>query len=330
MNNYDEVQQNYKKWHNIENKENYEKIKKSFLQNHLQQGITRVQIEPTNRCNFNCIMCPIDEIEPTKRKDLTFDEFRLILSKLPKSVKNICLSGLGEPFLNKNYIEMVKFAKEQGFYVEVYNNSSLFNKDILKYADEVNFSVDAIDQKTLTEIRKGVKPDKLFDTIIEAINNKLKCKININFTVNYKNYKDIKNIYQFCQISGVDHLSIQATSNNYFPKTEKYIEFKKFIEKNKLIDWEFIVKNYDKKYNFSLTIWYPRKLKGFCAWGFSNIYITSNLDIIQCCHQVTNPIIFGNLKKEEFNNIYNSEKMKSFRSKHIYDEDIFLCNNCPY
>jgi len=330
MNNYKEVKHNYKVWYkNLQNKNKFEKQRIKFINKHINSGVQRVQIEPTNRCNYNCAMCPIDELNPNSvNKDLSFTDFKMIISKLPKSVTNICLSGLGEPFLNKNYLKMVKYANKKGYYVEVYNNGSLFDEEVLKYAGEVVFSVDSIDKELLKILRKGVKIDKLFENIKLAIKNRKKCKVNINFTVNSQNYKDIKNLYQFCDEMKIDNLYIQGMANNYTTNSKKYKIFQKHLYHNNYIDWEYIVNNYQKHYNFKLTIWYPRKMKGFCPWTFSNIYITKNCEIISCCQKVTNPLIFGSLKEKEFNTIYNS--MEQFRQKHIKKEYIPMCENCPY
>ena len=90
------------------------------------------------------------------------------------------------------------------------------------------------------------------------------------------------------------------------------------------------IENYNNEYKFSLTIWYPRKLKGFCNWTFSSLYITKDLNIISCCHKVTNPLIFGNLKNKNLDEILKSEQIINFREKHISNENIPLCNNCPF
>ncbi|QOG12161.1 radical SAM/SPASM domain-containing protein [Arcobacter sp. FWKO B] len=333
MNNYDEVIKNFNLWyHDLKDLHKFEQKRKEFLEYHSKNGVTRVQIEPTNRCNYNCIMCPIDELEKEKVKyDMSFDDFKIIVDKLPSSVTNICLSGLGEPFLNKDYIQMAKYAKEKGFYVEVYNNGSLFDSSIIPYIDEVNFSVDSPDDKLLLEIRKGVSIDKLFDNIKKAVKEKEKhyFHVNINFTANYKNYQNIRKLYDLANILKIDKLHIQATSNNYAIDSVKYQHFKEFVDKNNLIDWEHIVNSYCKDDSFSLTIWYPRKMQGFCSWGFSNIYVTKNCDIIQCCQKVTKPLVFGNLKQSNFNDIYNSKEMCRFREKHIRQVNIPLCEECP-
>ena len=331
MNNFDEVQKNFKKWFNIDNKENFEEVRLQYLNTHKVRGLDSIQIEPTNRCNFNCIMCPIEDLK--YKKDLSFDEFKMILSKIPSSVKKIYLVGLGEPFLNKDYMKMLKLAKEKSFEIEIYTNGSLFDVEALKYADRIRFSIDGVDKNLLKQIRKGINPDIVFENLRKAIKlgKENNCKIGINYTVNHMNFKNIKDFYDFCDLINVDYVNVQSTLNTYYPGSKKYIEMKKFIEKdNKLIDWEFVVNSYTKNYDFELTILYPKKLKGFCSWCFSKIYVTANLDVVQCCNQVTSPIVFGNLKENSVEEIYFSEKMEKFRKKHINNESIFLCDNCPY
>ena len=336
MNNYDEVVSNYQKWYlDLKNEDTFEERRKQFLDYHQKSGITRVQIEPTQRCNYSCEMCPIDELNPNiAKKDLTLDEFKIIVSNLPNSVNTICMSGLGEPFLNKDYIEMIKYAKNKGYILEVYNNGSMFKTEILEFVDYIYFSVDAINQKLIKEIRKGVKYDKLFDSINESIKyrdkNNSSLKIMINFTISNKNYQEIPLLFELCNTLKINLLQIQAMANNYANNSPKYQNFSHFIEKNSFTNWKYIIDKYNSDYKFSLTIWYPRKLKGFCNWTFSSLYITKDLNIISCCHKVTNPMIFGNLKKEKLNDILSSSKLLNFRKDQIENNYISLCEKCPY
>jgi len=336
MNNYNEVNENYKNWYlDLQSPEKFEEKRNKFLNYHQNSGLTRVQIEPTQRCNYSCEMCPIDELDPKNtKKDLSLDEFKLIIENLPESVNTICMSGLGEPFLNKDYINMAKYAKEKGYILEVYNNGSLFNKEILQYVDYIYFSVDALTKELIQNLRKGVKYDKLFDSIRESVKFRDEFKntlqVNINFTISNKNYKEIPLLFDACSSLDVNLLQIQAMANNYSLNSEKYIDFSSFIKENSFNNWKYIIENYNNEYKFSLTIWYPRKLKGFCNWTFSSLYITKDLNIISCCHKVTNPLIFGNLKNKNLDEILKSEQIINFREKHISNENIPLCNNCPF
>lgn len=331
MNNYDEVQSNYKIWYlDLKDEVRFENKKEAFLNTHTKSDVVRVQIEPTQRCNYRCQMCPIDELDlKDTKEDMNLKDYKNIIDKLPSSVTNICLSGLGEPFMNEDYIQMAKYAKDKGFYVEIYNNGSLFDENILEYISEVNFSVDSADTELLKKIRKGVNVDVLFDNIRLAVKKRKNYKVNINFTANQDNYKGVQNIYKLCHELNIDNLNIQSTANNYATNSQMYKSFSSYVKNNNSIDWELVVNSYDKSFNFNLQIWYPRKMKGFCAWSFSNIYINKNSQIISCCQKVTNPTIFGSLKEKGFNDIYNSTDMKKFRYKHINNKNIDICNNCP-
>ncbi len=335
MNNYDEVLRNYKLWYeDLKDSEIFEQRRKTFINQHKKMGLVRVQIEPTQRCNYSCHMCPIDELDSTSaKKDLAYEDFCKIIDNLPSSVTNICLSGLGEPFLNKNYIMMAKYAKEKGYITEIYNNGSLFKEEILKYADYIFFSVDGLTKELLSNLRSGVKYDKLFSAIkrsVEYKKNNPNINVCINFTISNQNYKEIPLLFDFCQDFSIDYLYIQAISNNYSIKSEKRSILSKYLEENRFTNWKYIIEHYNDKFDFNLTIWYPRKSKGFCHWTFSSMYINKNQEVISCCQRVPNPLVFGSLKTKSLKDIYESDKMTKFRIIHELNKDIPLCNNCPY
>lgn len=324
MNNREEVIKNYYMWYeNLKDIKNFEKRKKEFLRRHTKPK--RFQIEVSTKCNFNCFMCPIDELK--EHKLMSFETFKKIVNKLPETVDTLCLSGLGEPFMNREIIDMAKYAKEKGFFVEIYNNGSLFKEDILDYIDLLVFSLDSPDEEQLKKLRKGVNPSKLIENIKKAVSSK-KTTVAINFTVNSLNYIHIEKLYEMCEILGIDKLFIQGTNNNYSPESPSYIKFHKKLKEISEVDWKYIVDSYTDEYSFELTIWYPRKLKGFCSWGFSNFYVNVDGKVITCCQRVTNPLVFGDLTKESFETIYNN--MEFFREAHKQDLELKICDTCPW
>lgn len=324
MNNKEEVVKNYYKWYEeLKNEENFENIRNEFFQRHKKPK--RFQIEVSTKCNFNCFMCPIDELK--EHKLMSFETFKDIINKLPHSVDTVCLSGLGEPFLNKELINMAKYAKEKGLFVEIYNNGSLFDEKILNYVDLLVFSVDSPDETILKKLRKGVNPSRLFENIKKAISIN-KTTVAVNFTVNSLNYRQIKRLYDLCEVLGVDKLFIQGTNNNYSPESPSYVNFKRKLKEISEVNWKYIVDAYTDKYSFELTIWYPRKLKGFCSWGFSNFYVNVDGKVITCCQRVTNPLVFGDLTEEIFETIYNN--MEFFRRAHKQNLELKICDTCPW
>lgn len=227
---------------------------------------------------------------------------------------------------------MAKYAKSKNYIVEVYNNGSLFDEQILEFTDFIYFSVDGLTETLLKELRKGVKYDKLFDSIKQSVKFKEKSalKVCINFTISNKNYEEISLLFNACQSLGIDFLHIQPIANNYSITSEKYSGFSSFIKVNAFNDWKYIVAKYDEKFDFELTIWYPRKQKGFCNWSFTSVYVNKNLDLITCCQRVTRPTIFGNLKRNTFSEIYDGDEMQIFRDLHRSNGYIAICENCPH
>jgi len=335
MNNYQELHNNYEKWYlNLQEEDLFQEERKKFLSLH-SKVFTRVQIEPTQRCNFSCHMCPIDEIQADTKEDLSLIDYILLLDQLPSTVKYITLSGLGEPFLNPNYIQMAKIAYERGYLVEVYNNGSKFDENILPYIYELFFSLDAVDETILRNVRKGINKDLVIKNIKNAIEYRDKhkdknLKVNINFCIHSQNQLEIKHILPLCQELKINHLHIQTVSNNYATDSKAYNSFTSYVQQSHQIEWVKIIKLYKREYDFLFTIWYPRKLKGFCNWTFSSLYINKNMDVISCCQKVTNPMIFGNIKETKLSDIYYSEQMSSFRDAHIKGDYIELCEKCPF
>lgn len=341
MANKDKVILNYNEWYlNYHSSEAYKlEVKKKFRTRHLNnnniENVKNVQIEITNRCNFACTMCPLDDIKsPNKSIDMTLNEFKNIINKLPKSVTKINMQGLGESYLHNDFLEMLKYAKEKNLFLWNINNGSLFNMKTIHYLDEIWFSLDSVISQELENIRKNIKTNELFETIKNTISyikkHNLKNKVKIYTAVNKTNWESVEYLYEFCNEYNIDELHINPTVNNYRYDSIKYNNMEKSILENLTIDWNIFSKKYiSKNYNFNLTIWYPRReMKGLCVWGFDTIYIDKNSNIISCCRQVTHPIIFGNLANQSFEAIYNGEAMRNFRDNHISNKPLPICDNC--
>jgi len=65
-----------------------------------------LQIEPTNRCNLQCPLCPAgtNRLE-RERRDLTLDEFKTIIDDMEDYLLFLILWEWGEPFKNLESFE---------------------------------------------------------------------------------------------------------------------------------------------------------------------------------------------------------------------------------
>ena len=130
------------------------------------------EIELTNRCNANCIMCPRGELE---RPFGEMDEktLRLIVDKAAGyGVDTITFSGFGEPLLNKNAPDYVKYVKEKGLKIKtnITTNAGLLSRKLSEKLiqaglDEIQISFNGWDKDSYERIMRGLK----FESITENI-----------------------------------------------------------------------------------------------------------------------------------------------------------------
>ena len=103
-----------------------------------------VQIETTNSCNARCVMCPNPQhMRPRGHMDAVLFE-RIVddLSTVP-SVRELSLSGFGEPFLDRQLIDRIKYVKRRtDKSTIVYSNFSIVSEE--KMNDLLDSGLDTI------------------------------------------------------------------------------------------------------------------------------------------------------------------------------------------
>jgi len=123
--------------------------------------LTRVYVEPTNRCNLGCRTCMRNEwTEPLGEMDEA--TFARILEGLRKfsPVPEVFFGGFGEPLAHPRILEMVSAVKETGGAVELITNGTLLNREmseklIAAGLDMLWVSLDGAKPESYADIRLG-------------------------------------------------------------------------------------------------------------------------------------------------------------------------------
>lgn len=113
--------------------DNRERRLQGIIENRPYLGPQTVHFDIANGCNVRCTTCwhhspaLITEHVPSaewKRKQLSFDVFKGILDDLIElgGLEQIILSGMGDPSLNDQLIEMVRYAHRHGIGVTIITN----------------------------------------------------------------------------------------------------------------------------------------------------------------------------------------------------------------
>ena len=123
-------------------------------------------------CNNNCVHCVITDKKDTK--DLTTEEIKEIISSRPPE-DEIGFTG-GEPTIRKDFVELVKFAKETGHSTNLQTNGTGFFdenmvKEVSKYLDHVLIAIHSCDKEIHDKI---VQKNGMWEKTIEGFKNIIK------------------------------------------------------------------------------------------------------------------------------------------------------------
>lgn len=172
-------------------------------------------IEPTIRCNLNCITCS-ESIRGRTKKDMDLLKFKRILDQFPYLIK-LALQGVGEPLLNKDLLLMIQLAKERQIYVYFNSNGTILNDEISDHLiqsglDLINFSVDGGTKEVYEKIRRGASFEDFYQKVkrfMELKGNRPLPETNAWFVLNQYNENDLIPTAYFVKKMGIQKLYIQ-------------------------------------------------------------------------------------------------------------------------
>ena len=178
-----------------------------------------LQVEPTNACNLNCKICMRQNLE-RPIAFLSLDNFKKILDS--GDFRYVGLHGWGEPLLNKQLFEMVKYAEVKGVSTNLTTNGTLLQENI-----------DNILSSGLREIAFGIYDKELFIKVTPQIGkliqekrkqNSKRPKTYLDITIYDSNLEQIPQLVRFAPELGIDAVILHRLFNIYkVDSSAKYI-----------------------------------------------------------------------------------------------------------
>ncbi len=126
-------------------------------------------LETTGRCNLKCKGCILHRGSWEPQRDLSLKELIMICDQLPR-LDRAALHGIGEPLLNKELPNMIRYLKDRGAFVFFNSNGTLLdercqNQLIDAGLDELRISLDAASPAGYEKMRNSDK----FDLIVSNL-----------------------------------------------------------------------------------------------------------------------------------------------------------------
>jgi hypothetical protein len=264
-----------------------------------------VDVEISSACDMKCPMCytVTDEFK-VKRKFMGLALFKKIIDECAThGTFSIRLSLRGEPFIHKNVIEMIKYAKDRGIkeVSSLTNNLSmtpqLFEKVMKAGLDWLTISFDGLGE-TYERIRKPARFEESYKKIME-----------------YKRIKDSMRSWK-------PVIKVQTVWSAIRDNTMEYIEtFEPYVDDiaiNPLVDYLHNDKN----------IVYVEKFE--CPVLYQRLVIGSDGIVLLCSNDEFCMVPLGDANSESLYDIWHGEKMSEVRRLHRINRGVEFLEPCKH
>jgi radical SAM protein with 4Fe4S-binding SPASM domain len=286
-----------------------------------------ISFEPTTSCNLRCPECPSGLRQFSRPTGmLQNDFFRRTIDEIHKELLYLIFYFQGEPYLNPDFLEMVKYASDKKIYTATSTNAHYLTDAVAKKTvesglDRLIISIDGTTQDVYQQYRVGGNLEK----VLEGAKNIMKWKkemksktpfVFFQFLVVKPNEHQVEDIKRLAKEVGVDEVRFKTAQvydyetdpNNLIPSIDKYSRYKKngngtYIAKNKLAN----------------RCW---KLQ------HANVITWDGL-VVPCCFDKDATHQLGNLKTQSFKQIWHNDNYKQFRNELMKSrKNIDICANC--
>lgn len=284
-----------------------------------------MEIEPTTSCNLRCPQCPSGLRQFTRETGmLDLDLYKKIIDELHPELVWLILYFQGEPFLNKSFLEFVKYAASKNLYTATSSNAHYFNDEMAKATvlsglDRLIISIDGTTQDTYGKYRIGGKIEKVIEGTKKLLHYKKTLKrstphIIWQFIAFKHNEHQIPEIKKLAKEIGVDELGIKTaqiydykTSDELIPENEELSRYRKTEHGNE-------IKN---------------KLLNQCWRMWRGSVVTWDGLVVPCCFDKDATHRFGNVSTDSFAKVWRSERYNNFRAAILKSrKEIDICTNC--
>ncbi len=265
-------------------------------------------VSSTSRCNLHCPMCP-RAITEFANQDIEIGLFRKIVDEGAPFFEFVIPQGGGEPLLNPQIFDLVRYCKSKGLRTGFSTNATLLRGEKLddlfeSGLDSLILAFDGATADVYEKYRQGASFEATRRNILEFLRRKQERKSPIHVTVQMvrlpENQHQIGDFHAMWRIPGVDQVRIKEDEIG--------------------VD-DVCIPSDDP----------PKKQKlNPCHYLWQGpIYVEENGDVYPCCHAwQAQPL--GNVRHERLLDIWNNDRIRAMRAAHVRgDVSAFPeCTNC--
>lgn len=285
-----------------------------------------ISFEPTTACNLGCPECPSGLKQFTRATgNLKKGFFIETIDQLSKRLSYLIFYFQGEPYINPEFLEMVRYASERKIYTATSTNAHFLNeenaqKTVESGLDRLIISIDGTTQETYENYRINGSLEKVIQGTKNVLKYKRKMKsktphVIFQFLVVKPNEHQIGEVKKLGKELGVDEVKLKTAQvydyengNKLIPSNEKYSRYRK---------------NSQGQYELKST------LENHCWKLWHSCVFTWDGKVVPCCFDKDAQHQLGDLKKLTFHQIWKGAAYQKFRKSLLKSRsEIDICKNC--
>ncbi len=285
-----------------------------------------MSFEPTTSCNLRCPECPSGLRSFTRPTgSLGPDLFHKTIDEIKEHLLYLTFYFQGEPYLNPDFLSMVKYASERKIFTSTSTNGHYLDDDSSRRTVEsglnrVIISIDGADQEAYSKYRVGGS----LSSVLKGTGTLVKWKrrlrkrnpvILLQFLVMRHNQHQIERMKILGKELGVDRVVFKTTQiynhqsgSSLIPSIGRYSRYRQNGT------GQYQIKN---------------KLRNQCWKMWHSNVVTWDGKVVPCCFDKDAQHLLGDLKKESLAEIWNGDDYGQFRHRVFKSRrQIDICSNC--
>ena len=285
-----------------------------------------VSMEPTTACNLRCPECPSGLRSFTRDTgNLKKDFFSKTINDMYKHLMYMIFYFQGEPYINPDFLDMVKHAHDRNIYTITSTNGHFLNdenarKTVESGLDRIIISVDG----TTQEVYENYRKEGNLENVLQGARNLVKWKKKLNsstphtifqFLVVKPNEHQIPEIHKLANEIGIDEVKLKSAQvydfENGNPLIPEQAQYSRYARNQ---DGTYRVKN--KLLNHCWKLWHA------CVITWDGL-------VVPCCFDKDAKHRLGDLKENKLQEVFYSTDYQNFRQELFKGRDkIDICTNC--
>jgi MoaA/NifB/PqqE/SkfB family radical SAM enzyme len=291
-------------------------------------------IEPSDRCNLNCPLCPTGRrLSGRKETNLPMETFKQAVDPLAPYLYEAYLYNWGEPLLNPELFDLVKYCSQRRIRTVVSTNLTLFESRMMdplmdSKLDTLIVSLDGASGDTYSKYRRGGDFEKAMGNLKAIAAQKIKRRVKLprliwQFIVFRHNESEINRAIAMAKQLGIDEIKFIAS----FAKMET-LAYNVADKKREEVE-DYLPQ--DHRYHLYKSNKAAARKFLQCPFLWSQIAVRTDGGIAPCCGSYHKNDDFGSLSNSDIMAVWNNKKYqrarKTLRTRGWFKSQT-ICDQC--